>query len=249
MRCCVGADWSMAYDINCNGTIVTDLWHTPAPNGAEGPAFGFNSTCVAHQPAGARDPANNCDGGPRGDHWFGGYEDSLFEQHVIGTIREHDATTGPLYLFWAPHIVHWPGQVPQAYLDKFAFIAPTDQVGAKRQTYHSMVRFADDAVANATAELKAKRMFDDTLIVFSGDNGGWVSKNGTAGGNNYPLAGGKYNNWVNFFSYAVQLFCIHSCLARSLLMQLLPFGWFRCVRGGETYRRLPARLPPRRLCQ
>ena len=113
MRCCVGADWSMAYDINCNGTIVTDLWHTPAPNGAEGPAFGFNSTCVAHQPAGARDPANNCDGGPRGDHWFGGYEDSLFEQHVIGTIREHDATTGPLYLFWAPHIVHWPGQVPQ----------------------------------------------------------------------------------------------------------------------------------------
>jgi hypothetical protein len=25
--------------------------------------------------------------------------------------------------------------------------------------------------------------------------GGWVSKNGTAGGNNFPLAGGKYNNW------------------------------------------------------
>jgi len=62
---------------------------------------------------------------------------------------------------------HWPGQVPQAYLDKFSFIAPTDQVGAKRQTYHSMVRFADDAVGNVTAALRAAGMYDDTLIVFS----------------------------------------------------------------------------------
>lgn len=155
----------MAYDIKCNGTVITDLWHTPANTAAEGPAIGLNSTCTAHQPAGARDPNSGCDGGPRGDHWWGGYEDSLFEQHVIQTIQEHD-TDIPLFLFWAPHIVHWPGQVPQAYLDKFEFIVPTDQVGAKRQTYHSMVRFADDAVANITAELKAKGMFDTTLIVF-----------------------------------------------------------------------------------
>jgi hypothetical protein len=29
----------------------------------------------------------------------------------------------------------------------------------------------------------------------SHSNGGWMSKNGTAGGNNYPLTGGKYNNF------------------------------------------------------
>ena len=46
-----------------------------------------------------------------------------------------------------------------------------------------------------TDALKVKGMWEETIIVFSGDNGGWVSKNGTAGGNNYPLAGGKYNNW------------------------------------------------------
>ena len=33
------------------------------------------------------------------------------------------------------------------------------------------------------------------LIVFTSDNGGWISKNGTAGGNNFPLTGGKYNNF------------------------------------------------------
>ena len=96
--------WSMAYDVNCNGTVITDLWHTPTHDGGEGPAIGMNSTCIAHQPSGPRSVANGCDGGPLGDHWWGGYEDSLFEQHVIQTIRTHDAAT-PLFLFWAPHIV------------------------------------------------------------------------------------------------------------------------------------------------
>ena len=61
--------WSMAYDVNCNGTVITDLWHTPTHDGGEGPAIGLNSTCVAHQPSGPRSVANGCDGGPLGDHW------------------------------------------------------------------------------------------------------------------------------------------------------------------------------------
>ena len=61
--------WSMAYDVNCNGTVITDLWHTPTHDGGEGPAIGMNSTCIAHQPSGPRSVANGCDGGPLGDHW------------------------------------------------------------------------------------------------------------------------------------------------------------------------------------
>ena len=38
-------------------------------------------------------------------------------------------------------------------------------------------------------------MWDDMIVVLMSDNGGWVSANGTAGGNNFPLKGGKYNNW------------------------------------------------------
>jgi len=38
-------------------------------------------------------------------------------------------------------------------------------------------------------------MWDDLLIVFSTDNGGPIYNNGTAGANNFPLKGGKMNNW------------------------------------------------------
>ena len=49
--------------------------------------------------------------------------------------------------------------------------------------------------AAVTAALKAKGMYDDLLIVFSTDNGGPIYNNGSAGANNYPLKGGKMNNW------------------------------------------------------
>ena len=130
------------------------------------------------QPAGPVDSAV-CQPGPDGDQQFGGYEDALFAQAVLRTVEQHhdDAAAEllrpsgipPLYLFWAPHIAHAPLQCPQQYLDHFAFIAPTDQVGAKRQTYHAMVRFADDAVANLTALLRRNKMWADSLIVFSGE--------------------------------------------------------------------------------
>ena len=74
-------------------------------------------------------------------------------------------------------------------------IAPTDRAGSSRQLYHAMVNFADAAVGNVTSLLRSKGMWDNLLIVFSTDNGGPIYANGTAGANNYPLKGGKMNNW------------------------------------------------------
>ena len=88
----------------------------------------------------------------------------------MDTIAAHDAAT-PLFVFWAPHIVHAPLEVPQEYFEKFNFIAPTDREGYSRQLYHAMVNFADAAVGNLTKALKDKGMWEDTLIVFSSDNG------------------------------------------------------------------------------
>ena len=185
----------MSYQLRCNRTTqLTDLWRTTAAGASEGPARGLNNTCVGSQRPGAQ--PSDCAPGPQGDAWYGGYEDALLEEHVLETIREHDAAAAPLFLFWAPHVAHAPLQAPQAFIDRLGFIAPTDQRGHQRQVYHAMVAFADAAVANVTAALKAKPgMWENTLVVFSSDNGGWISKNGTAGGNNWPLTGGKYNNW------------------------------------------------------
>ena len=49
------------------------------------------------------------------------YEELLLTHQVLKVLREHPPTE-PLFLFWAMHLVHMPLQVPQAYLDKFAFV-------------------------------------------------------------------------------------------------------------------------------
>ena len=125
-------------------------------------------------------------------------------------MAEHNPAQ-PYFLFWAPHIVHTPLQVPDEFFQKFAFVAENDKPTHERQTYvntrdlsiasmyinpiscfyryHAMVDFADAAIGNFTAAIKAKGMWDDMIIVFSADNGGPVYMNGTAGANNYPLKG------------------------------------------------------------
>jgi len=64
-----------------------------------------------------------------------------------------------------------------------------------RHFYQSMVNYMDTAIGNVLAALKSKGLYDNTLIVFSSDNGGPIYNNGTAGANNYPLRGGKASNW------------------------------------------------------
>jgi arylsulfatase I/J len=58
-----------------------------------------------------------------------------------------------------------------------------------------MANFMDQAIGNVTALLKKRGMYDNTLIVFSSDNGGPIYNNGSAGANNFPLRGGKMSNW------------------------------------------------------
>jgi len=174
---------------------VVDLWLHEMNSATEGPARGYNNSCNGE--SNAATPGGHpgtCTHGPLGDNWYGGYEDSIFEQHVLAAVEAHDPTD-PFFLFWAPHIVHAPLQVPSEFYNKFNMITPTDRGGDSRQIYHAMVNFADTAVGNVTDLLKSKGMWDNTIIVFSADNGGPIYNNGSAGANNFPLKGGKMNNW------------------------------------------------------
>jgi len=176
----------------CNKTSIVDLWL--ANEHMEGPAFGFNSTCHGK----INVTGEGCQPGPDAMSTlttdYDGYEDANFERAILDVIKNHNASE-PFFLFWAPHTIHTPLQVPQEYFDKFEFIAPTDKPKHNRQIYHAMVSFADASVGNVTNALKAKGMWDDLLLVFSTDNGGPVYANGSAGANNFPFKGGKMNNW------------------------------------------------------
>ena len=115
------------------------------------------------------------------------YEEGLFIERVLQIINEHDPSV-PLFLYYAPHIVHMPYEVPDKYLKMFSFI--DDKL---RQVYHAMVKYLDDNVGEIVNALKRKGLWDNLLFITSSDNGGPVSSEHAA--NNYPLKGGKHTDW------------------------------------------------------
>ena len=56
-----------------------------------------------------------------------------------------------------------------------------------RDIYKAMVLDMDDAVTDIVASLKKNNLYNDTIIVFTTDNGGAISH----GASNWPLRGTK----------------------------------------------------------
>jgi arylsulfatase I/J len=115
------------------------------------------------------------------------YEEAMFTERVLEVLKNHDSTK-PLFLYYAPHIVHAPLEVPDKYVNMFNFIDDHD-----RQYYHAMTTYLDDFVGKLVSALKEKGLWDNLLFVISSDNGGPIHPGG--GANNYPLKGGKVTDW------------------------------------------------------
>jgi len=111
---------------------------------------------------------------------YGGY---IYGNEVMRVIREHD-TKDPLFMFVAWQNNHPPLQVPAQYIHK-------QKTKALQLAVNGMTTFLDEAVGNMTALLKARDMYENTLLVFSADNGGYLYN----GGDNTPLRGGKFSDF------------------------------------------------------
>ena len=62
-----------------------------------------------------------------------------------------------------------------------------------RMMFSAAASALDESVMNITQTLKDTGLYDNTVIVFLGDNGGQPGNHG--GGNNYPLRGMKGTTW------------------------------------------------------
>eukprot|EP01065_Artemidia_motanka_P043016 TRINITY_DN5886_c0_g1_i2.p1 TRINITY_DN5886_c0_g1~~TRINITY_DN5886_c0_g1_i2.p1 ORF type:complete len:352 (+),score=108.59 TRINITY_DN5886_c0_g1_i2:90-1145(+) len=93
---------------------------------------------------------------------------------AIDTVQAHDPAT-PLYIHLCFQAVHTP-------YDK----APGDPTG---DVYRGMLWRADVYIGELVSLLKSKSMWENTVVVYSADNGGVGS------GINYPLRGEKHSNW------------------------------------------------------
>ena len=159
--------WTMLGEKCGNESGIVDLWSDVAP------AYTMNNSASCSQ----SNQSNTCI-----------YEDDLFTNTVLNIIEQHDPELQPLFLMWAPHLVHAPLEVPQTALDLFAFIEDDT-----RRKYAAMVYYVDTLIGRVVAALHAKDMWNDLIWMSASDNGGPVYPG--AGGNNHPLRGGKHSNW------------------------------------------------------
>ena len=124
-----------------------------------------------------------------------GYSTHLIAREAVRLIKEKSADQ-PLFLYVPFNAVHSPHQVPEHYKKPYAALAEP------RRTYAGMVAAEDEAVGQIVAALEAKGIRQNTLIVWSSDNGGPSPGRVTSNG---PLRAGKgtlYEGGVRVCAFA-----------------------------------------------
>ncbi|XP_066304132.1 arylsulfatase B-like [Branchiostoma lanceolatum] len=115
----------------------------------------------------------------------GTYSTYLFAQRAADIVNQHDPNS-PLFLYLPFQNVHAPLQVPKRFEDMYANVEDEN-----RRKYLGMVSALDEAVGNVTMAMQKRGLWDNTLVIFTTDNGGMIIRSG----NNYPLRGGKTTLW------------------------------------------------------
>jgi arylsulfatase A-like enzyme len=94
-----------------------------------------------------------------------GYSTHLVAREACRTIENNDQKK-PLFLYVPFNGVHVPFQVPEQYTKAYP------NLEGNRKKLAGMLAAVDEAIAQIVASLKKTGMLENTLIVFSSDNGG-----------------------------------------------------------------------------
>ena len=124
-----------------------------------------------------------------------GYTTHLVAKEATRLIREQPADK-PLFLYVPFNGIHSPHQVPDSYTE------PYKHLPKLRQSIAGMLSAVDEAIGQVTAALAEKGLRENTLIIFSSDNGGPGPGSATM---NTPLRAGKgtlYEGGIRVCSFA-----------------------------------------------
>jgi len=110
-----------------------------------------------------------------------GHATELFSQWAIDYIKERAKSKPPFFLYLAYNAPHTPIQPPKDWLKR------EKGISEKRARLVALIEHLDDGIGKVLAALKEFGESDNTLVIFTSDNGGQLS----VGANNGPLNGGK----------------------------------------------------------
>jgi len=107
------------------------------------------------------------------------YSPDLMFEEIQNFINNN--TDNPFFLYWATPIPHAPLQAPKEWIDKYVekFGDEDPYLGQNgyfpqrnpHAAYAGMISYLDDQVGQLVEQLKALKIHDNTLIIFSSDNG------------------------------------------------------------------------------
>ncbi len=119
-----------------------------------------------------------------------GYMTDLITAQSIKFVQEH--AQQPFFIDVAYNAPHWPYQVPDrasASRDNAAHLMPSDSATSTRADYVAMVERVDQGVGEILRTLDSLGIAENTLVIFTNDNGGeWLANGG-------PLFNRKWTVW------------------------------------------------------
>ena len=123
---------------------------------------------------------------------YGIHSTYLLTQKSIEIISNHSSSDSPpFFLYLAYQAIHSPPTVPLHYVEMF-----NDSIqNPKRRLGAGMIYQMDEGIGNITAALKRHGMLENTVLIFTSDNGAAIGTGDGIGGVNWPLRGAKHSIW------------------------------------------------------
>ena len=113
------------------------------------------------------------------------YLTDLFTKKAVSYIKENKDR--PFFLHLSHMAPHGPFQAQRKYYEMFDHIEDHN-----KRVYYAMIKNLDDSVGEIKKTLEREGILDNTLIIFTSDNGGATYTRAT---NNSPYNGGKMSNF------------------------------------------------------
>ena len=114
-----------------------------------------------------------------------GHATDLFTDWAIDELETAAKRDEPLFLYLAYNAPHTPIQPPDDWVERVRSREP--QLDEKRAKLVALIEHMDDGIGRVLSALERLELQDETIVVFSSDNGGQSS----VGANNGPHRAGK----------------------------------------------------------